>query len=334
MPIAAARHLPLVALALVVVLARAEAASNKPTPKPTATPIATATATPTAAPTPTPTMATVRVTITDPKPGATIGGNRVNVKGTFVAPPNTGITVNDAVAYLGSGSFIANDVALEPGANSIQVLLTSPVGASANAGVSVTGAAGEPTLALKADVTRGLAPLTVTFSYALASTAAIDSIAFDFNGDGRDDFTSRKSPPATVQNTYTTPGLFVARLKVTDTSRRVYTAEVGIEVASFDTLDVLFLGVWNGMTSALAKRDVSTALIGLNARAAGFYAPIFQDLLADMPSIVQSFSLPHRAYVQDDLLEYAVNRTIDGQDRIFFVYLMRDADGVWRLESM
>jgi hypothetical protein len=57
-------------------------------------------------------------------------------------------------------------------------------------------------------------------------------------------------------------------------------------------------------------------------------------LLADLPTIVASYSPLQRVSLSPDIGEYAVNRTIDGEDRIFLVYFLRGVDGVWRIDVM
>jgi len=53
-----------------------------------------------------------------------------------------------------------------------------------------------------------------------------------------------------------------------------------------------------------------------------------------MPEIIASYSPLQRVSVQADIGEYAINRTINGQNRLFLVYFLKDADGVWRLDAM
>ena len=52
------------------------------------------------------------------------------------------------------------------------------------------------------------------------------------------------------------------------------------------------------------------------------------------PAIVDSYSALQRVSITSNMGEYAVNRVIDGVDEVFFIYLLRDPDGVWRLDSM
>jgi hypothetical protein len=53
-----------------------------------------------------------------------------------------------------------------------------------------------------------------------------------------------------------------------------------------------------------------------------------------MAGIVASYSALNRMSLSPGLAEYWVSREINGETRILLIYFVRDADGVWRLESM
>jgi hypothetical protein len=327
-----------VLLTLLVGVASEASAGHKPTPtaKPTiaatATPSFTRTSTPIATRTPTPAPGAVSIAILDPADGASIVANRTNVRGTFQGPPNTGITVNGRLAYASGGKFVLNALPLFAGSNTVTAIATSPTGqvATATATVNATGAA--PDLVLNADVTTGPSPLIVTFTYGFRPSQPVQKLAMDFDGDGRDDFSTKK-PPSAMQNSYTHAGLYMATLTITDRNGRVYKAATAIEVTSGDVRDALFHSVWNAMTASLARRDIAAALQSLNVRAGERYAPIFNDLSFDLPAIVASYSDPQFVSEGPGYLEYAVARLIDGETKVFLVYLLRDADGVWRMDS-
>jgi hypothetical protein len=53
-----------------------------------------------------------------------------------------------------------------------------------------------------------------------------------------------------------------------------------------------------------------------------------------MTQIVPGYSLLVQGDLSSDVAEYALTRTINGVKRIYFIYFIRDPDGVWRLDSM
>jgi hypothetical protein len=333
------RKIPLVVLfTLSVGIVSETWAGHKPTPTPkptiaaTPTPAFTRTPTPIANRTPTPAPGAVSIAILDPANGASLGANRTNVSGTFEGPPNTGIVVNGRIAYCSSGKFVLNALPLVAGSNTITAIATSPTGQAATATVTVSSTGAAPDLVLNADVTSGPSPLVVTFTYGFRPSQPVQKLAIDFDGDGRDDFSTKK-PPSAVQNSYTHAGLYVATLTITDRNGQVYKAAAAIEVTSGDGRDSLFHSVWDAMTASLARRDIAAALQSLNVRAGEKYAPIFNDLSSDLPAIVASYSDPQFVSEGPGYLEYAIARVIDGETKIFLVYLLRDADGVWRMDS-
>ena len=64
------------------------------------------------------------------------------------------------------------------------------------------------------------------------------------------------------------------------------------------------------------------------------YGPVFDVLRPNMPQIVGEFSVLQPVTVGDTVASYAVNQTVNGVNRLFLVYFLRDADGDWRLDSM
>jgi hypothetical protein len=61
---------------------------------------------------------------------------------------------------------------------------------------------------------------------------------------------------------------------------------------------------------------------------------VFDALLPQMPEIIASYSSLQQVSISSDIGEYAVNRTINGENWIFLIYFLKDADGVWRLDAM
>src|SRR5256714_5022893 len=298
-------------------------AAAAPRPKPTATPTSsvTPTKTPTSVPTPTrtptPPPGAVSVTITDPVAGANVTSDRYTVRGTFTGPANTGVTVDDVVAYTTNGRFAINDVSLTAGTNTITAVATAPTGQSAMTAVDVTAAGTPAVLTLKADRTTGIVPLTVTFTYEFRSTLPINKLMMDFDGDGRDDLRTVKAPPS-VQNTYTQPDLYTATLTITDSGGHTYKANLAVDARTAQASHSLFRSVLGPMNAALFRGAVNGALVYLNSRAQGPYSRIFNDLQSDMPAIIASYSAPQRVSIEANYLEYAINRMIDGENQVFF----------------
>ncbi len=277
------------------------------------------------------------VTITQPTAGAIVQGNRILVRGTVQGPPNTGVTVNGVAAAVQDGMFIANHLPVVTGTNTLTVTATTFEGQTATASVAVTSQGILPVLEVEATPDSGIAgefsPLPVTLSYTFNSSTAPQSVSVDFDGDGTAEIID--ADPATIlSGGYSTPGVYMIRLSVTDQQGQVSDAEVGVAVHDVVGMDALFKSLWGGMNAALLAGDKATALTFLTTRAREKYGPVFDVLLSHMSEIISSYSPLRGVTVAPGYAEYALNRTINGENRIFLIYFLKDADGVWRLDAM
>jgi hypothetical protein len=271
--------------------------------------------------------------ITTPTQNENVRDNRILVEGTYEGPSNTGITVNGITALISKGRFIANNVPLEVGKNTLTATLTTFNGETTTHHIDITSQGTSPSLVVNASPATGLAPLSVTFEYNFNTDTWLSSLYMDFEGDGTNDFYTRSSL-TTIQHDYNTPGIYVAKMQITDNKGYVYRANTTVEVVSAEQMDNLFRHLWDEMNEALVAEEIDTALRYLNTAAQAKYAPVFEVLLPHMPEIVASYSPLKRVSISENMGEYAVTRTINGEMKIFFIYYLRGADGVWRLDSM
>ena len=269
------------------------------------------------------------VTVTSPAPGAVIASDSVTVSGTFSGPNNSGIAANGVVAAIVGDTFVASNVPLQPGGNTLTVTLTTPNNQTATQTLSVTST-GPAVIEVLASPTQGVAPLSVTFTINNRTGNAIQSVQADYSGTGG----FATVDPRTLSNTYTASGIYQATFIIIDSTGASYQQSVPISVQDTAQIDQMLQTAWWGFATSLATRDTAQALQYFNAQAQQKFQSVFQTLATDLPQIVSSFSAPQLVSVTSDVGEYAINRTIDGVDRIFFVYFLRDVDGVWRIDDM
>lgn len=276
--------------------------------------------------------AAVQVAISFPVHGTFPSGNRTVVRGTVQGPFNTGVIVNGIVALVHNGVFIAEDVPII-GQTTLTAVATTLSGQTAQASVSVEGDAGPIVLDVTASPNSGIAPLDVTFTPQFASTVPIQSVSIDFDGNGTFDFTTT-DPNASLQHTYTVPGLYTARVRVTDQQGGVFNAETAAAIQAVTTMDAMFKSLWNTMNMALVAGDIPTALTFLDVAAQQKYEPVWRALLPHMAEVVASYSPIRGVSIGGSVAEYGINRTINGENRLFLIYFLKDKDGVWRLAAM
>ena len=286
------------------------------------------------------TSATVNVTvvgpnfaIVSPANNSTVNSDFITVSGTMQAPANSGVTVNGVVAAIDSGgNFYANGILLATGTNTITATLTTPDG-QVTAQSVVVSSTGTAPIKIAASPTEGLAPLSVVFDVTPRSGITIQKVELDVDGNGTVE-QILIAPPWTTTAIYSGGGIANAVLHVTDTSGAVYTQSISIVLTNPNALDQMLRAVWNGMKTALTAGDKARAMRYLDASAQQRYGPVFDVLLPSMPQIAATFSDPQSVSLSDSLGEYAINRVINGENRIFFIYFGLNGDGVWRLGSM
>ncbi|HJX10202.1 MAG TPA: hypothetical protein VJ733_06825, partial [Candidatus Binatia bacterium] len=134
--------------------------------------------------------------------------------------------------------------------------------------------------------------------------------------------------------TYANPGVYPARVKVIYGQNQSYEQTLAVIVQDAVQMDALFTNLWNGMNEALARGDVIGATQYLNETAKRKYQPVFDAFKTQFPQIIASYSPLRRVSISGDIGEYAINRTYQGRNRIYLIYFLKDADGVWRMDEM
>ena len=278
------------------------------------------------------TSTTPTLTITGPADGASINGDSILVSGTLLDPINTGVTVNGVVANVDNGKFYANNVPLQPGANTLTVIYTQADGTAATQTRSVNSTGTTP-LQVTADAYTGAAPLSVNLAVTSQTGSPIQTIGVDPGGNGSVGLITASGSDGSVSLTYPVPGTYIVNVTITD-ALGSHSQAVAITVWDPAQMDSFFNAVWTGMNNALIAGDKAKALTYLNASAQAKYGPAFDALLPSMPLIIASYSPLQRLQIYPNIGEYAVNRTIHGMNRIYLIYFLLDNDGVWRIDSM
>lgn len=280
-----------------------------------------------------PAESTPTVTILSPAAHASLQALGVLVSGTYTGPDNTGITVNGRPALTDGYHFYANSVPLRAGKNILEAIATTSAEKTAKHQIEVTSL-GAGNLAMSVSPRNGgIAPLTAVFKYYVSNNFQIQNIAMDFDGDGTIDF-STSNPNDAIQYVYNNPGIYLARLTITNTLNAAYSATYAVQVLDPAAMDAKCNAIFLQMNTALLNGDVERALQYVSKASRDTYSPVFQELLPSFPGIIESYSPLQRSSVTATYGEYAINRTIDGVDRIFFIYFLQDEDGVWRIDSM
>lgn len=274
----------------------------------------------------------VILVITEPSEGSSVHGTRVLVRGTVQAPPNVGVSVNGQAAAFEGGNF-ATIVPLATGQNVIDVRASILDGQAARATVTVTADGAAAGLDLRADLKSGVVPMPVHFEFERSSSIPIQTISLDSDGDGTPELVTTDAT-APLDVVYSTPGTFVAHLKIVDADGGIAEADAVVPAHDAAALDGLLVAQWDAMVGRLHAADVDGALSYIEPARRDSFARVFNVLAGDLTSITTGFGPIKGRAIGVDLAEYFIRRTIDGEPRAFFVYFVRDASGVWRIAEM
>lgn len=272
------------------------------------------------------------ITILIPNEGSVIGGRRTSVSGTFSAPGTGGVRVQQRHACIHGNSFYLNAVPVNPGPHTL-IAQISPEGTGIGQSAEVNiESDGTNDFHIEVDSDCEIAPFDASFSVTLNSPD-IRQIDVDFNGDGIID-ASISNRQASLSYRYTEPGIYQASFTATSNTGNVNQQAFFIVAHDRDNIISEIRQTWANILAALTSSDVDLALNYAVPAAQANYRSVFKALQSDMGTIIGSFSELQIVSVHQDLVECAINRNIEGINRIFFIAFVKDNDGAWKIDSM
>ena len=146
--------------------------------------------------------------------GASIADDNVSISGTVQAPLNSAVTVNGKGAALDrNGRFFVDNVQLQPGANTVTLLLNTLDGAPVARTISV-GSSGAAPFQVTLDPQEGLAPLSATMTITNRGSVAFQRIEIDTNDDGTPEQTlsGLTDNQAVLALSFPNPGTYTVRV--------------------------------------------------------------------------------------------------------------------------
>jgi hypothetical protein len=99
-------------------------------------------------------------------------------------------------------------------------------------------------------------------------------------------------------------------------------------------LDQNLKALWNAFSAALAGGDTQTASTFISSAARMRYAQVFATLAPQMPTIIANWGAPQTGSLDTEIAEYTVGRVIAGEKRRYFIMLLRDDKGIWKIDTM
>jgi hypothetical protein len=243
------------------------------------------------------------------------------------------VVVNGILANV-QGNDFAVIVPLQIGQNIITAAATRSDGVQAQASITINTETQEEFVRLTATPTNGILDQTgilkVTFEAEPYLINPVSSYSWDFNGDGTPEIIGTET---TIIAQYQFPGIYFPRVTVTDNQGNVYTEATIVHVLSREEMDALLRSKWEGMKTALGQGNVSEALNYFVKDSREEYREIFELLAPQLPALVSAMREIYMVEIKGSMAEYYIKRFQRGVEISYFIYFMKDNDGIWRLSS-
>jgi len=276
----------------------------------------------------------ITLQITSPSNNVTVNKRYIMVEG-YIANPTSaevGITVNEVPAILNGDWFVANNVPLVEGDNTVTAVVTDLSGASSNISITVYRDVAGDYLTITAITQTGVSPLETVLS--VEGSFEIQSLSMYYAGPAALDSFENLGDNE-FRATMSSIGVFYFTAEATDAANNAYSDTVAVQVMDQAALDTLLKAKWDGMKGALANQDIESATQYFTAETQELYNDIFNRLYARLPQISQAMQEIQLVYVGEKMAKYRIHKDemYGGQMQTFtfYVYFVIDDDGIWKI---
>jgi len=269
------------------------------------------------------------VIINSPLSGSTVYSSSILVEGTVLDQTGEfGVTVNGVVALVDGDYFVANDVPLEEGENTLTITVTDADGNTTIYTMTVYYQSSDTYISVTVNEETGVAPFETTLK--VGGTFTFDTEPeISYTGPADIEITDTDNDNE-YQITITTPGLYFITADV-EYGGVNYSDTIAVMVMDQEVLDALLKAKWNGMKTALSEGNISDALEYIAEDAKDLYEYNF-NILSDHLS---EFSIILKDIVWESSTDGKVDFSIDteyaGESYNLLVRFIRDNDGIWRI---
>ncbi|MDH3976762.1 MAG: FG-GAP-like repeat-containing protein [Deltaproteobacteria bacterium] len=309
----------------------------------------------------------LRVNITSPIEGSFLDSSHTIVTGTAKSiSPEVGVIIiveaqteretltRSYLAHFNDGDFAA-EVNLFPAAfNTIKAIATIPSGETDESSKTVYAGGTINVATLDASPSSGIiytstGNLDIEFEVDYKGSGTPIAYSWDFNGDGVVD--SVTSTPGPVTFGYSGAGIYTPEVTVTvenstggglpgpfgrDEVQTVKVATV-VNVMNLEQTDAILKAVWSGMKEAMKAGDVNSILTFYHPSSREKYKRVFIALADQLSGIAVNMNDIEMDYIRNDVAEYRFSRLEEFNSSLieitYFIYFVKDEDGLWRIES-
>jgi hypothetical protein len=112
---------------------------------------------------------------------------------------------------------------------------------------------------------------------------------------------------------------------------------MAIFVLSKTEMDALLRAKWEGMKEALANKDIGKGLDYFLESSQQVYQQALSVIVDKLPQIIPDMQDIEMIYLNDNVAKYRINRAlnINGtlQTVTFYIYFVKDDNGIWKIQQ-
>lgn len=274
----------------------------------------------------------IYITINSPANGANISGNSVTVIGSInnAANVETGVTINGIAAALNNNQFVVNNVPLSAGANTITVTATDVNGTTASKSITVNVTIPENFITLSAYPESGTAPLEVTLR--INGTFSVTNPVIIPIGPGIVEQLESNNPDE-YKYKMTTEGVYYFTAQVIGPDGNAYQDTKAVTVIPLAQIDALLRAKWTAFSSALANKDIATALTMMHPISKERYQIIFNLLKDQLPAIITTHTGLDLQSITEDRAYYELYTIENGEAFAYRLCFIKDVNGLWLIRE-
>ncbi|MBI5676511.1 MAG: hypothetical protein HZC48_11940 [Nitrospirae bacterium] len=241
----------------------------------------------------------------------------------------TGVTVNGIVAAVYGTRFIANNVPLTEGSNTITVTATDTVSSPATSSITVNAVTTGNYIKLSSNIDSGIAPLELTLK--IDASFSIDNSSINITGPSEAEFLPSSNDEYKVK--IKAEGIYYVTASVTGPDSIVYQDTIAITVLNKDQLNIMLKGKWDGMKGALENQDVEGAVALFLSSSQERYRDIFSAITDQLPGIAANMNAIEIIYAEEGIAQYRIKRTEDVGEVTYYIYFAIDENGLWKIQQ-
>lgn len=265
-----------------------------------------------------------------PKDNSTLSTPFTMIKGTITPlTAEVGVVVNGILAQVVGNDFLANHLPLTEGWNTITAEANDIDGNKAQTSIKIYAQPTTQYVRLTSNMESGRSPLEISLKVDSNISNPIVNISLTYTGNSTPTITTIS--PTEYKAIVNTDGLYVYTITITDNVGNTYQDTIGINAMALDTVDNLLKGKWAGMKTGLSQGNVEKAVGYIASGSKNMYQYNFQLMSSLLPTIAQDMGSITLVKIVDNVAEYEMTATQDGQTLSFYVEFVKDTDGIWRI---